>query len=313
MLRRAAPRALAALHHHGATWQHPPLSAAHASWREAPLLESPRFHGVRVPRRRKPCLLWSECTGERFTGTLALFTLPLGAVWDQRVHGKQQQVLHFYRRCRAWGLSQSEQPPRAPGVGQRLLRWSVESMRTRAIIGNSYPEEGFHWNATDSPKATVSYFHVKTTTRFKVDDVSPSTSQWSFLSTVECRTNSIMPPILVESRDLILLSNSKSFFSHTVSRQYLLAIFVVIIIVTYVWMFCLLTVSIDGCIGFFRGVFFLPKSGYWTYRHEIELQINQVSRLKARIEAGTDLDVTHQCHVQEKERRKNCLILIKAK
>lgn len=70
VLCRAAPHALAALHHHGDTWQHPPLSAARAPGREASLLEplfflilllllpqnAPRFHGVRVHGRREPRL-----------------------------------------------------------------------------------------------------------------------------------------------------------------------------------------------------------------------------------------------------------------
>lgn len=144
----AARRALPALHKHGATWQHPSLSAGHAPWSEAPLFKS--FRCVSFPvcaSLSVASLVWCGLSAlGSDSQTHSHSALPLGAVWDQRVHGNQQQVLHFYRRCHACGFSQSERPQRAPGVGQTLLRWSEESMRLRGIICNSQPRNGFHLN-----------------------------------------------------------------------------------------------------------------------------------------------------------------------
>lgn len=127
----AARRALPALHNNGAIWQHPPPSAGHAPCREAPCLKS--FQCVSFlmcASLRVPSLVWCGLSALGSDSQIHSHSaLPLGAVWDQRVQRNQQQVLHFYSRCYPWGLSQSERPKKAPGVGQTLLRWSAESTR----------------------------------------------------------------------------------------------------------------------------------------------------------------------------------------
>lgn len=71
----AARRALPALHNYGVAWQHPSPTAGHALCSEAPIPKS--FPCVSILMRASPpftesCLVWSECTWERFTDTLAV-------------------------------------------------------------------------------------------------------------------------------------------------------------------------------------------------------------------------------------------------
>lgn len=144
----AAPRALAALHHHGASWQHPPLSAAHAPWREAPLLESSRC--ASFARRARP---------SASRASSAVVRVHWGAIH------RRTRTLH----SAAWRRVRSTRPREAatsfaflqtlPCTGPQPIRAAAESSGggTKAfkvvrgvnenvcvIICNSYPGEDFH-------------------------------------------------------------------------------------------------------------------------------------------------------------------------
>lgn len=124
----AARRALPALHNYGVAWQHPSPTVGHALCSEAQVPKS--FPCVSILMRASPpftefCLVWSECTWERFTDTLAVRSTAWRCVRSTRPEEPATSFafLQPLPSTRFQPITENTESLRA---GQTLLRWSAE-------------------------------------------------------------------------------------------------------------------------------------------------------------------------------------------